>query len=61
GNYKLNQVRKALDICVGKKHSFTSDYLNANVLPKNNEIKLISNNQWYKLARDIASGNLLEL
>lgn len=61
GNYKLNKVRKALDICVGKKHSFTSDFLDINVLPTNEEIKYISNNHWYKLARNIAaSNNVLE-
>ena len=61
GNYKLNEVRKALDICVGKHNSFTSDFLDINVLPTNDEIKFISNNQWYKLARNIASNNVLEL
>lgn len=38
GNYQLNPIRKALDICVGKEHLLTSSFLDGNVLPNNEEI-----------------------
>lgn len=55
GSYTLNATRKALDLCVGKYHPLTSDFLNPHVLPSDEEISKIDNNQWYKLARDIAA------
>ena len=55
GNYELNPSRKALDLCVGKNHDLTSDFLNECVLPKNEEMANITNNQWYKLAREITA------
>lgn len=53
GNYELNTTRKALDLCVGKYHPLTSEFLDKRVLPKNEELAHIANNQWYKLAREI--------
>ncbi len=55
GNYKLNSVRQALDICVGKEHPLTSSFLDRDILPNAQEIGCIRNNYWYKLAREIAS------
>lgn len=55
GNYELNSVRKALDLCVGKQHPLISGFLDASNLPSYSEIERIRNNQWYALARDIAS------
>ena len=55
GNYELNTIRKALDICVGKKHPLTSGFLDRDILPNALEIECIKNNQWYKLAREIAA------
>ena len=52
GNYKLNNSRKALDICVGKHHQLSSGFIDENVLPTNQEINLIQNNQWYTCAKD---------
>ena len=53
GNYKLNQVRQALDICLGKQHSLTSGFLDESHLPNDEEIKKISNSQWYKLSKSL--------
>ena len=55
GNYALNPTRKALDLCVGKYHPLTSDFLDERVLPKKEEIAGIANNRWYKLAREITA------
>lgn len=55
GNYKLNPERKGFDLCVGKYHPLASDFLDPRVLPTDAEIDDIANNQWYKLAREIAS------
>ena len=55
GNYDLNPTRKALDLCVGKYHPFTSEFLDERVLPKEEELDNIANNQWYKLAREITA------
>lgn len=55
GNYELNPMRKALDLCVGKDHPMTSAFLDERVLPKEGEINSIANNQWYKLAREIVA------
>ena len=53
GNYELNSERKAFDICVGKYHPLASDFLDPRVLPTDDEIGKIANNQWYRLAREI--------
>ena len=55
GNYELNPARKAFDICVGKYHPLASGFLDPRVLPKDEEIDNIANNQWYRLAREIAA------
>ena len=52
GNYKLNNSRKALDICIGKHHQLSSEFIDENVLPTNKEINLIHNNQWYNCAKN---------
>lgn len=54
GNYALNPARKAFDICVGKYHPIASGFLDPRVLPTEDEIDHIANNQWYRLAREIA-------
>ena len=53
GNYELNSERKAFDICVGKYHPLASNFLDPRVLPTDDEIGKIANNQWYRLAREI--------
>lgn len=55
GNYRLNKSRKALDLCLGKQHPFTSQYIDESTLPNTGELDQIANNQWYKVARDIVS------
>jgi len=55
GNYELNPARKAFDLCVGKYHPLASDFLDPRVLPTKEEINNIANNQWYRLAREIAA------
>ncbi|MEM9451374.1 MAG: phytanoyl-CoA dioxygenase family protein [Cyanobacteria bacterium P01_E01_bin.6] len=54
GNYILNPIRKALDLCVGKHHPLTSKFIDVTMLPSPEEIGCIRNNQWYVLAREIA-------
>ena len=52
GNYQLNDSRKALDLCVGKYHHLTFGFLDKKVLPTDEEIELINNNQWYSCAKN---------
>jgi len=59
GNYHLNTSRKALDLCVGKEHPLTSTYLDANNLPTIEDLAQLENNQWYKVARQIARTTIL--
>jgi len=58
GNYELNPVRKALDLCIGKYHPLALDFLDGRVLPEEGEMENIANNQWYKLAREVAASKL---
>lgn len=55
GNYDFNPTRKALDLCIGKYHPLASAFLDERVLPKEEELDRITNNQWYKLAREIVA------
>lgn len=55
GNYELNPRRKAFDLCVGNPHPWTSTFLDEEILPTDDEIGCIRNNQWYKRAREIAT------
>ncbi|MFN8672733.1 MAG: phytanoyl-CoA dioxygenase family protein [Candidatus Sericytochromatia bacterium] len=48
GNYELNNERKALDICIGKKHFMTKKFIDNKVFPDLIELEKISNNEWYK-------------
>lgn len=57
GNYRLNESRKALDLCIGKQHPLTSTYLDESTLPDVDEVDQIANNRWYKLARELAASN----
>jgi hypothetical protein len=38
GNYRLNESRKALDLCVGKYHPYTAQYLDESTLPTADEL-----------------------
>lgn len=53
GNYELNTMRKALDVCVGEYHPLTFEYLDESVLPSDCEMKDIDNNEWYKRALNL--------
>lgn len=55
GNYALNSSRKAFDLCVGKYHPLASEFLDPRVLPTEEEVNKIVNNQWYRLAREITA------
>ena len=55
GNYELNLTRKAFDLCVGKYHPLASNFLDPQVLPTEEEMENITNNQWYRLAREITA------
>ena len=52
GNYQLNAVRKAFDLCVGKYHPLVSAFADPCVLPTEQEMQFMENNVWYKLARE---------
>ena len=54
GNYRLNESRLALDLCVGKAHPLLVEFLDESVLPDAGEIARIENNRWYKAASDLA-------
>ncbi len=54
GNYRLNQSRLALDLCVGKAHPLLAGFVDESVLPDANEIARIENNRWYKAASNVA-------
>jgi hypothetical protein len=56
GNYRLNQARNALDICIGKPHPITSGFLDESILPDVEALAKISNNQWYRNARELIVG-----
>jgi ectoine hydroxylase-related dioxygenase (phytanoyl-CoA dioxygenase family) len=56
GNYRLNQARKALDICIGKPHPLTSGLLDENILLDVEDLSKISNNQWYRNAKELIAG-----
>lgn len=55
GNYTLNSIRKALDLCIGKRHSLVEGFLDPACLPTDEEIKQINNHQWYTLAKTIVA------
>lgn len=57
GNYGLNPTRKALDLCLGKAHPFTSPYLDEHNLPDANALANITNGKWFKAANKIAISN----
>ena len=55
GHYRSNAQRKALDICVGRPHPFTMPFLDARVLPTDEELELIGNRHWYRRARALVT------
>lgn len=55
GNYRLNTTRKALDLCIGKRHPLIEGFLDPTSLPTDVEIPQIQNNHWYTLARAVAN------
>lgn len=57
GSYQHDDERKALDLCVGKYHPLTFEFLDTDNLPDDDEIDSIDNNAWYKLAKEIAAKN----
>jgi hypothetical protein len=54
GNYRMNESRLALDLCVGKAHPLLTDCLDERVLPTPGELERIENGGWYKAAIDAA-------
>ncbi|WP_045227270.1 phytanoyl-CoA dioxygenase family protein [Methyloterricola oryzae] len=54
GNYRLNETRKALDLCIGRPHPYTLPYLDKDTLPSAYEQDRIDNARWYQTARAIA-------
>ena len=55
GNYAFNSARKALDLCVGKAHPLTWNFLDEEVLPSQQELEQISDKRWYEQAREVAA------
>jgi ectoine hydroxylase-related dioxygenase (phytanoyl-CoA dioxygenase family) len=54
GNYRLNESRLALDLCVGKPHPLLDAFLDERVLPTAGELARMENGGWYKAAMDAA-------
>lgn len=50
GNYALNHERKALDLCIGKPHPLSIDFLDKSVLPTNQELTQLDNPSWFHAA-----------
>ena len=57
GNYRLNESRKSLDLCIGKYHPLTSVYINKNALPDIAELDKIENNRWFRVACGLMADN----
>ena len=55
GNYARNRERKALDLCAGNVHPMTVRYLDAKILPHDDELERIANNKWYARARQVVA------
>ncbi len=55
GNYRLNESRKSLDLCIGKHHPLTSGYIDKNALPDRTDLDKIENNRWYRIARELTA------
>lgn len=55
GNYRLNDSRKSLDLCIARSHPFATRYLDKSVLPDEQEMDNITHNAWYALAREIVA------
>ena len=53
GHYASNPQRKALDLCIGRPHPFTLRYLDASVLPTDEELERLANAAWYRRAREL--------
>ena len=58
GNYALNPVRKALDLCLGSPHPLVSGFLDAAGLPSDQELEQIDNHQWYTLAKCVSANTV---
>jgi hypothetical protein len=50
GHYAGNAARRALDLCVGKAHPFTTSFLDPAVLPVAGELAQLDNGEWYREA-----------
>jgi ectoine hydroxylase-related dioxygenase (phytanoyl-CoA dioxygenase family) len=48
GHYNKTSERKALDLCVGKRHELLADSVDASVFPSQEEMQVLSNQQWYR-------------
>ncbi|MFT5482374.1 MAG: ectoine hydroxylase-related dioxygenase (phytanoyl-CoA dioxygenase family) [Halieaceae bacterium] len=56
GNYALNPSRLALDLCIGKPHSLTSEFIDERAQPTAAELEKISNRHWYATAKNHFQG-----
>ena len=50
GNYALNHERKALDLCIGKPHPLSIEFLDKSVLPTSQELTQLDNPSWFQAA-----------
>lgn len=50
GNYQLNPSRKALDLCVGKRHELTYKFFDPSILPSQKELEKIHYPEWFQNA-----------
>ena len=55
GNYALNPSRKALDLCLGKRHPLVESFFDPTGLPNDDEMNYICDRTWYDLAQKVAT------
>lgn len=53
GHYEGNEVRKALDLCVGAAHELTCSALDPANLPSEKELELLPHDVWYHRAWEV--------
>lgn len=56
GHYSDNDVRKALDLCVGKDHPLLQGTLDPSNLPSQDELDSLNGDIWYRRAWSVVDG-----
>ncbi|MFT7139237.1 MAG: ectoine hydroxylase-related dioxygenase (phytanoyl-CoA dioxygenase family) [Candidatus Azotimanducaceae bacterium] len=58
GHYTDNELRKALDLCVGRAHELVDSSLDPSVLPSTDELEQLKNDVWYQRSLSIVKSKL---